>query len=106
MHKVKTNLLPNILIAIAAVLLVAGIATSIDVWHINAVATQQAAKLVSAASHGKRPTTTVPATIKPTVSSVASYTVAANLPRYLIIPKLGVNAPVLSVGVNSLGALE
>ena len=105
MHKVKTNLLPNILIAIAVVLLVAGITTSIDAWHNNTIATQQAAKLVSAANHSKK-TTTTPATIKPTVSSVASYTVAANLPRYLIIPKLGVNAPVLSVGVNSLGALE
>jgi sortase (surface protein transpeptidase) len=34
------------------------------------------------------------------------YIVDPNLPRYLIIPKLGVNARVLSVGVDSKGALE
>jgi sortase (surface protein transpeptidase) len=45
-------------------------------------------------------------TVKPTASSLASYVVAPNLPRYLIIPKLGVDARVLSVGVNAQGALE
>jgi sortase (surface protein transpeptidase) len=44
-------------------------------------------------------------TVKPTASSLASYVVAPNLPRYLIIPKLGVDARILSVGVNTQGAL-
>ena len=36
---------------------------------------------------------------------MAAYTVAPNLPKYLIIPKLNVDARVLSVGVTSKGAV-
>jgi LPXTG-site transpeptidase (sortase) family protein len=43
--------------------------------------------------------------IKPTAAALANYVVAANLPRYLIIPKLNVDARVLSVGVNTNGDL-
>jgi sortase (surface protein transpeptidase) len=52
--------------------------------------------------------TTVPAaisTIAPTASSLASYTVAANQPRYLIIPELSVDARIFSVGLGSNGAI-
>lgn len=37
--------------------------------------------------------------------SLASYQVAPTLPRYIMIPKLGVDARVLSVGVTKTGAL-
>ncbi len=48
---------------------------------------------------------TVPSTVKPSALAISSYIVAPNLPRYLNIPKLGVHARVLSVGVTPSGAL-
>jgi sortase (surface protein transpeptidase) len=104
MNRIRANLFSNILIAIAVGLLVIGITTSLNVWHSNMFAAEQAARLESAAIHSKH--SNVPTTIKPTDSTLASYSVAGNLPRYLIIPKLGVDARVLSVGVDASGALE
>jgi sortase (surface protein transpeptidase) len=46
-----------------------------------------------------------PATVKPTPKAVTSYTVPANHPRYLTIPKLGVNARVLPVGLTNSKAI-
>lgn len=104
MGKIRTRLLPNILIAVAIGLLIVGIVTSLDVWGSNMAAAQQAAKLVNQANHGLNHS--APSTIKPSVSTVADYVVAPSLPRYLIIPKLGVDAQILPVGVNDQGALE
>ena len=47
----------------------------------------------------------VPSTNKPSSSAVRNYTVAPDLPRYIKIPKLGVNARVMQVGVKSDGSL-
>ena len=48
---------------------------------------------------------TVPSTTPIPKSTVAAYSVAPNLPKYLIIPKLYVDSRVLSVGVTSSGAV-
>jgi len=113
--KVKTRLLSNILIVTAVAMLITGSAVSFRDWQANKAANQQAAKLVSEAnrlsSKHTVPTATtnsspvVPSTIKPAVKVVAEYIVAPDMPRYLIIPKLGVNARILSVGLDSQGAL-
>jgi LPXTG-site transpeptidase (sortase) family protein len=47
----------------------------------------------------------VPSQTKPTSRAVSSYAVAPNLPKYLKIPKLDIDARVLQVGVTSSGAL-
>jgi sortase (surface protein transpeptidase) len=47
----------------------------------------------------------VPSTAKPSGSAVRNYTVAPDLPRYIKIPKLGVNARVMQAGVKSDGSL-
>lgn len=103
-NKVKTILLSNVSIAVAMGLLIIGSAISLHAWRANEIANQHAAQLIYEANHST--THTVPSTIKPTASAVASYVVAPTLPRYLIIPKLSVDARILSVGVNAKGALE
>jgi LPXTG-site transpeptidase (sortase) family protein len=102
--KVKTKLLPNSLVAVAIILLMIGLGISLYNWHYNEVASQQAAKLIFEANHNINHT--APSTIKPTASDIASYVVAPTLPRYLIIPKLSVDARIVSVGVSTQGALE
>lgn len=47
----------------------------------------------------------VPSTTKPSASAVSNYVVAPDLPRYIRIPKLGVNARVMQTGVKSDGSL-
>ena len=69
----------------------------------NEIASNRAAALVSAANHNINHN--VPSTIKPTTREMASYIVAPTLPRYLIIPKLNVNALILPVGMNPDGSL-
>ena len=102
--KVKAILLSNISVAVAIGLLITGSAISLHAWRANEVANQHAAQLVYEANHNINHA--VPSTIKPTAGAIASYVVAPTLPRYLIIPKLNVDARILSVGVNSQGALE
>ena len=47
----------------------------------------------------------LPSTTRPGSDAISRYVVAPDLPRYLKIPKLGVYARVLQVGVTSSGAL-
>ncbi len=44
-------------------------------------------------------------TVKPTPKTVAAYSVAPSLPKYLKIPSLGVNARVFAVGLDGSGAI-
>lgn len=100
------------LITLAALLIVCGLYGSLVGWRTNHIAQVQAAKLTQQANKAAVSTkansasSSVPSTIKPSPAAVANYVVAPNLPKYLIIPKLGVDARVLSVGVNTEGALE
>jgi sortase (surface protein transpeptidase) len=110
-HKIKPNkqprakknykaaTLPSILAVIAVGLLVTGLGISFHDWHTNRLVNQHAAKLVYAANHSN--SHIVPSTIKPAAATISNYVVAPNLPRYLIIPKLAVDARILSVGVDA-----
>jgi len=102
--KVKAAFLSNILVFVAIGLLITGSGISLYDWRANEVANQHAANLVYEANHNIKHT--VPSTIKPSASTIANYVVAPTLPRYLIIPRLSVNARVLPVGVNAQGAIE
>jgi sortase (surface protein transpeptidase) len=96
--------LSNILLVTAVAVLAFGLGLSVGQAKTNISTTEQAAKLVKEANHGT--SHAVPATVKPTAVSTASYTVAPSAPRYLSIPKLGVNkARVLSLGKTSTGAI-
>jgi sortase (surface protein transpeptidase) len=100
---IGATLLSNILIAVAIGLLVVGLGISYHDWRINKVADQHAAKLVYEANHNINHD--VPSTTKPMPSAFASYTVAANLPRYIFIPKLSVQAIVKPLGLTAAGQL-
>ncbi len=101
--KVNSDLLVNIFVTIAIILLVTGLSIGVYDWHSNNVNGQRAATLINEANHNVNHT--VPSTIKPTASELHNYTVAPTLPRYLIIPKLGVDASILPVGINVNGSL-
>jgi hypothetical protein len=96
------------LMALAISIILAGAYVSYLGLRANHVAVAQAAKLTQQANNAAKSSgsSTAPSTVKPSAAAVASYVVAPNLPRYIMIPRLGVNARVLSVGVNSQGALE
>lgn len=101
-----------ILLSLAtACLLVGGYYSYIGIKSVK-VSALQAANLTYLANKEDKKTTSTPgstnkalSTTPITSSTLAGYVVAPNLPRYLIIPKLGVDARVLSVGVTSTGAL-
>ena len=98
------------LVGMACFIFVLGLAVGVQGFQVNhAVAAQ-----VSVLSQKPKPATstgqasssaTAPSTTKPAGSSLSQYVVAPDLPRYLKIPKLGVYARVLQVGVTKTGAL-
>lgn len=109
------RLLPNTLVFLGMCVLVTGLVVSFNDWNVNAIASNNASQAVASANHKAKAnpnsykdhsSSNVPSTTKPVTSSLTEYKVAPNLPRYLIIPRLGVDARVLSVGVNAQGALE
>lgn len=100
---VNSTLLANISVTIAIILLITGLSIGVYDWHSNDVNNQRASTLVNEANRNINHT--VPSTTKPTASELASYIVAPTLPRYLIIPKLGVDALILPVGINVDGSL-
>jgi hypothetical protein len=81
---------------IAIAIFISGVVLTINDWR----SVKQATKLAGSTSKA-----VAPSTVKPAVAAVASYTVAPDMPRYIDIPKLGVHARVLPVGVTSSGAL-
>lgn len=105
-HKGRSKL-QYALLTFAIILVVGGLYESFVGWHTNQVAQAAAAKLTQQAnSNSSGSNSTALSTVKPSAAAIANYAVAPNLPRYLIIPKLNVNARVFSVGVNSSGALN
>jgi len=98
------------LLVLAVVMIAGGSYFSFAGWHADRLVQSQAAKLTAqvnqtATSGNNSVSSQAVSTVKPSSSVIASYSVPPNLPRYLIIPKLGVDARVLSVGVTSGGAV-
>jgi hypothetical protein len=99
------------LLALSLTIFLTGLLSGYNDWQSNRLSAARASQLIASANATntllpKTQTTTAPSTIKPSLSAVATYTVAPSLPRYLIIPKLGVDARILSVGVSKSGAIE
>lgn len=118
--KKEKPVLPTIMMTLAVVMFSIGVYSDLSSLK-NAHASQlQAASLtkiankvantVNVASATNQPTSNtknpVPSSLKPSNYSIANYMVAPSLPRYIIIPSLGVKARVLSVGVTTSGALQ
>ncbi|MHB1864834.1 MAG: class F sortase [Candidatus Saccharimonadales bacterium] len=96
-----------LLLSIAAVALIAGGYYSYIGIRSVKLSKLQAANLTNIVNHSRNPNTggSGLSTAKITASTLASYTVAANLPRYLFIPKLNVDARVLAVGLTANNAV-
>lgn len=109
------KLISNALIGIGIALLIVGLSIGFRDARTNRLENIAAAKLVAEANRNAEKSSTpiaaattsaVPATTKPPVNTLADYVVAPDLPRYLIIPKLGVDARVLAVGLDAQGAMK
>ena len=95
--------------AMACSIFVAGGMLTFNGWRANRMVEAQAQVLTKEANKADASGATdpaAPATDKPTAAAVASYTVPANQPRYLVISKLGVKARVKSLGIDKTGALQ
>lgn len=96
--------LSTFLLVIGIALMMVGVTKSIDDWQYNNYLSKQAALLQYQSNHNINHI--VPSTVKPAGSAITQYVVAPTLPKLLLIPKLGVDARILSVGLNYFGALE
>jgi sortase (surface protein transpeptidase) len=100
----KPNKLSRAFVVVAVMILITGFCLGYVSWRTNKINDQHAALLIYEANHNINHS--VPSTIKPSVRTIDNYAVAPTLPRYLIIPKLNVDARILSVGTDSHGVLE
>jgi LPXTG-site transpeptidase (sortase) family protein len=97
--------LQTTLVGMAVVVFIVGMASSLQTLKTNHEASAQVAALVKKANNSKNGNSGVPITTKPSGADFSLYNVAPDMPRYLMIPKLGVDARVLQVGINANGAL-
>ena len=95
------------IVGVAAVLFLLAIAANVQTIKTTHQATAQVSALTkkTAESDEHAAGSVVPSVTKPSAAAIAAYTVTPDDPRYLKIPKLGVDARVQQVGVTSTGAL-
>ena len=117
-HRVSTNKkkrrsllrLDNAFVGMALVLFVTGLYIAYTGLKSDQISQVQAAKLTAQAnksySSGNANAAPAIATVKPTATNMAAYTVVPNDPRYIRIPKLSVFSRVMGVGVDKQGALK
>lgn len=94
--------------AMAVLIFVIGLSVSLHTELTNRQATAKVEAL-SQQTDGAAEVTgnrDVPSTNKPSAKAMNNYVVAPDLPRYITIPKLGVKARVLPMGVKADGALD
>ncbi len=90
------------LFGLAGLIFAVGLFVSFQTVRTNHDASAQVVALSRQVASGKG---SVPSTTKPSSQAISNYVVAPDLPRYLRIPKLGVNARVMQTGVMSSGAI-
>lgn len=95
----KFSLVNSILVGMAVVVFAAGMVVALKSFRTN----QQIATTVSAQSPATTGGTGEEA--KPTEQETTTYTVAADMPRYIDIPKLGVHSRVRETGVATDGSM-
>jgi sortase (surface protein transpeptidase) len=103
LHSHRHSKLQLSLVGMAVMVFVIGLAVSLQTLQANHGASAQVSALSKRTD--KQAGNAVPSTTKPSAAAFNSYAVAPDLPRYIKIPKLGVNARVMQVGVNGSGAV-
>lgn len=92
-----------VLVGLACFVFILGLIVTVQTIRTNHNVAAQVSALSQASN--KSSSSNVPSVTKPPASNFNSYQVAPDLPRYIKIPKLGVNARVLQVGVTGNGTL-
>jgi sortase (surface protein transpeptidase) len=92
------------LVGLAAIVFIVGMTASFQTIKTNHAASAAVAALAGKAGNGTG-SVPVPSIAKPSPSALSSYEVSPSLPRYIKIPRLGVDARVLQTGLTSTGAL-
>jgi len=105
LNSLKQAKLQTALVGMAVCVFVVGAVVSLQTVKTNHAATAQVAALTKRASSGTNSSDT-PSEEKPSEAAVRNYVVAADMARYIKIPKLDVNARVLQVGITKSGALD
>lgn len=103
-HFFSLRLQPT-LIAMAFIIFALAIFIEMQALQINSNNKAQVSALSNQANTGGSDSEAVPSQQKPSAAAVNSYQVAPNLPKYLIISKLKIDARILQVNVASSGAL-
>jgi LPXTG-site transpeptidase (sortase) family protein len=100
--------LDNLFVVLAVILFMGGLFIAYDGIKSDHISQVQAQKLTKEANTAFNPNkdTNAVSTVKPTASAVSSYTVPANNPKIIKIPKLGVDSRILNVGTDKTGALK
>jgi LPXTG-site transpeptidase (sortase) family protein len=113
-HDLFSRVSSYVLIGVSLAMICAGAALSYqDLNHNRAIKTE-AVKAVAASNKKARSTANKPAvlsggapsTVQVSTNDLSSYTVAPNMPRYLLIPKLSVDARILSAGLSPDGSIS
>ncbi len=111
-HRLNFSKLQFAMLSLAVLTILVGGYLSFMGWHSASVSQKQAVSLTKLANQAyanglgvSSKNVNAPSTTPISSSTLAAYNVAPNLPKYLIIPKLNVDARVLSVGVTSSGAV-
>lgn len=98
-NRAKKPLSAKLLLGIAILLLLAGGSISWSQHQANRAADKHVAQAIERANNGQP--SSLPSTKKPTDSAFAKYTVAADVPRYIFIPKIAVKAIVEPMGLTA-----
>lgn len=103
----QKNKLQLALMSLAVVIVAIGGYISFSAWQTNRVAQAAAIKLTAQANKNGSGTggSQALSTVKPSAQTFANYAVAPNLPKYLKIPAIGVDAIVGQTGILANGAL-
>lgn len=100
-HLRFTGLRSKLLYGMAVIVFMFGMAVGLQGWMLNRKVADQVAPPVHAADRATEPTN--PDETKPDTNALANYTVAGDMPRYVRVPSLGVEARVLRMGINAAG---
>lgn len=94
----------SLLIITACIVFLFGVSLSVYQWLANHTLIKEATTQTTAINNGT--IAAVPSTTKPKASAFDMYNVAADLPRYLFIPEIGVQAIVRPLGLLPGGQLK
>ena len=110
-YKLRTVLVSDSLVTISVCLLLIGFGLGWRTQTTNTQIRNTAQQQVAAANHnassssGVLAPTDVPSTTKPSPDMRSSYSVAPNLPKFITIPKLGIDARIIAAGTDKSGAI-